>query len=91
MALQIKANPNTFVKLHAMNLILATAKEKLDLYLIRNYELMQEMIEDEEALTYMNMYYEDEKDELIQCAHDSVFTANEVEAIIEKIGGLVNE
>jgi DNA topoisomerase VI subunit A len=86
MALQVKSNNQTYVKLMSMSMLLSAAKEKVTLYMQKNYNVIQEMMEDEESMHYMNLYYEEQADELRECAQQSLFTAKEVEKLLEDLG-----
>ncbi|MGN8234664.1 hypothetical protein ACTHAL_003380 [Priestia flexa] len=77
--MQIKSNDQLLMKLMATSLLLETARGKVNKYMKNNQLVIQEMLEDEEALHYMSLYYEENTAELLQASEESVSSANEVE------------
>lgn len=79
----IKNDNIMLLKLTSAGLLMAAAQEKVNNYVKKNYDVYQEMMEDEEALEYFNLYYEDNEMELKKAAHESLFTTKEVEDILD--------
>ncbi|KOS60173.1 hypothetical protein FJQ98_10860 [Lysinibacillus agricola] len=80
----IKKNDELLLKLTSASLLTIAAQEKINCYLQKNLEIYNEIMEDEEAVQYFNLYYEENECELKQVAKESLFTANEAENSFNK-------
>jgi hypothetical protein len=85
LAMQIKSNTQSMVKLMTANILLLATREKVNMYMQKNADIFQEMLEDEEALDFMNLYFEENQEELRNAAEESVLLANEIK-VLELMG-----
>ncbi|WP_337970316.1 hypothetical protein [Virgibacillus salexigens] len=84
MAHIIRNNNEMLVKLSSASLLMLAAKEKLYNYMKTHQEVYNKISEDEEAMLYFNLYYEENENELIDAAEQSLYTSSEAENAIEK-------
>ncbi len=80
----IRNNNEMLVKLSSASLLMLAAKEKLYNYMKTHQEVYNKISEDEEAMLYFNLYYEENENELIDAAEQSLYTSSEAENAIEK-------
>lgn len=71
----------SIVKLTSASLLMLAAQEKVRNYMEKNAQVFQQIIEDEEAMAFFSLYYEENEEELEQAAAESLYTSNEVEAL----------
>lgn len=79
MAYTIKSENELLLKLTSVNLLMETAKAKVNNYMEKHFTVFQEMNEDEEAMQLFSLYYEENYNELIEMAADSLITSFESE------------
>ena len=84
MANVVKNNRELLLKLTSTGLLFAAANEKIKLYIQKHHEVMEEMMEDEDAIHYMGLYYEENAEELIKTSKDSAVTGKEAEASLNR-------
>lgn len=80
----IKNNKELMIKLTSAGLLIATAKKKLDNYLLNHAKVFQEMQEDEATMAFFDLYYEENEQELKKAAAESLLTSNEAEITISR-------
>lgn len=83
-AQKLKNDGQLLVKLTSVTLLMAAAQEKVNNYIKKNAQIFQEMKEDEEAMSLFNLYYEENEQELINAAAESLITSNEAEELLLK-------
>lgn len=79
----IREDQGLIIKLSSTCLLLLMAQEKINHFMTQNMSLINEIKEDEEALEFMNLYYEECEGELLETASESLTTSNEAELSIE--------
>jgi len=75
----LQSKQDTILKLTALGLLLRTATAKVDIYLRKHYEVINQMHEDEDVYDQMVQFYLDSKFEMKEEAEEFLVISNESE------------